>query len=523
MSAARTRKMTNRIKGLVSKNKRRFQEDGFDLDLTYIKPNIIAMGFPAENLEGVYRNHIDDVIRFLEMRHKDHYTVYNLCSEREYDPNKFNGPVKKYPFDDHNPPSIELMQNFCEDVSQWLSKDKNNVAAIHCKAGKGRTGVMICSYLLRCQQFPLNTAEEALRFYSVTRTRDHKGVTIPSQQRYVYYYSKLINEKLLYEPVPLLLHAVRLENFPTFTGGVFCPYFAIQCSKADSYRSEVFDKVKKGDSVLLMKLDSEQLSAPIVFADVMIEFFNKPKRMKKEKMFHFWFNTFFVVDEETVDLNSEFPKEQSFSSLTGSKKLSSGSSTTSTGHNSTHKPLQKQNSSPLSSQQAHLKQKLQSELLLLMSHRKLSDSLSSSCTESVGNHQKPPSRALPCSHSTSPTQFPGENAVVKVLPPVVSKVTYKTLTLTKSELDKVNKDKQHRLYPADFTVKLYFTISSEDYKPGPCVHIERPASHCSKSPSVSSNRSNRDFSEDELSDSDTVSDTDDDDENDEWQVESTKI
>lgn len=58
--------------------------------------------------------------------------------------------------------------------------------AIDCKAGKGRTGSVIAALLLRLRECA--TASEALALFGDRRTRNGRGVTIPSQTRFVEYY-----------------------------------------------------------------------------------------------------------------------------------------------------------------------------------------------------------------------------------------------------------------------------------------------------------------------------------------------
>ena len=184
---------SNGIRQLVSKKKRRHKEDGFDLDLTYITPRIIAMGFPSTGNEGLYRNNAVHVTEFLGNKHGEKVKVYNLCSERDYPKELFGGRVSKYPFDDHNPPPMPMFLPFCKDVAAWLDADPENVVAIHCKAGKGRTGVMICAFLLYVQEW--DDADECMQFYGFARTNNQKGVTIPSQRRFIGYFAELCRDE----------------------------------------------------------------------------------------------------------------------------------------------------------------------------------------------------------------------------------------------------------------------------------------------------------------------------------------
>lgn len=132
----------------VSQNKKRLIEGQYDLDLTYIKSNIIAMQFPAVGIEAMYRNSRygeNGVVQYLESRHGEHYRVYNLCQEKQYQylPAVFGGKLSCYPFPDHNPAPLILVAEFISDAIQFLHASPKNVVVVHCKAGRGRQCVHI--------------------------------------------------------------------------------------------------------------------------------------------------------------------------------------------------------------------------------------------------------------------------------------------------------------------------------------------------------------------------------------------
>lgn len=159
------------LRSLVSKKKRRFSEGGFDLDLSYITPNIIAMGYPTEGKESAYRNPYRQVHAFLEKVRPSHAralcvlgslqgcsatattTASTTCARRRIGSTtrprcgfagpsrvggfrsffvvQFNDRVSCYPFEDHHPPPFLLIEAFCRDVQRYLDGGPDRVAAIH--------------------------------------------------------------------------------------------------------------------------------------------------------------------------------------------------------------------------------------------------------------------------------------------------------------------------------------------------------------------------------------------------------
>ena len=251
-----------------------------------------------------------EVQRFFTTRHAGHYKIYNLCAERAYDLEGYFEKVERFPFDDHNPCGLMLIEQFCNSVEEYLAEDPENVVGIHCKAGKGRTGLMICTYLLHTGLS--TTAADALQHFARERTHNGKGVTIPSQIRWVHYYEQLLRRDQVMAHTYQITHIrlVTIPNFdPAITGGGCDPYVKVLTLMKKSRTNDiewversVFNQQKKMKKIKKfypsdgnVLLDLEEFDV-LVKGDVKLIFYDRDQYGSDDKMFHLWFHTAFVEE-----------------------------------------------------------------------------------------------------------------------------------------------------------------------------------------------------------------------------------
>lgn len=189
--------------------------------------------------QRAYRNPLDRLVAFLDAKHGDQWAIWEFRAEGTgYPDEAVYGRIRHYPWPDHHPPPFRMVPMIVASMRNWLhgeddksravpgtgpdpdkhtlgdgttedkkgADDENNtkslgdkvkaalsgpgpkkrVVVVHCKAGKGRSGTMACSYLIsQCGW----TAEDALARFTSRRMRPKfgSGVSIPSQLRWVSY------------------------------------------------------------------------------------------------------------------------------------------------------------------------------------------------------------------------------------------------------------------------------------------------------------------------------------------------
>ncbi|KAL2121063.1 hypothetical protein VTJ04DRAFT_5090 [Mycothermus thermophilus] len=211
--------MASLLRQIVAGPRVKHAETG--LDLCYVTENIIATSGPSQTYpQRAYRNPLDQLVAYLDARHGDGWAIWEFRAEGTgYPDEAVHGRIRHYPFPDHHPPPFRLvpgivggMRKWLEGGSLWEGEDevrktekngneesgggegkgsgkeekKDRVVVVHCKAGKGRSGTMACSYLIaECGW----GAEDAMARFTERRMRPGfgAGVSIPSQRRWIGY------------------------------------------------------------------------------------------------------------------------------------------------------------------------------------------------------------------------------------------------------------------------------------------------------------------------------------------------
>lgn len=204
------------MRGMVARNRKK-EKEAEGLDIVFVTDRILAMSYPCDDMWQLVRNPYDDVKRYLDNRFHGCYRVYSLCREMQHDPSKFNQRYAHVPMQDHFPATLQQTLELYTDIHAFLDEDSSNVAVIHCKGGKGRTGFMIVSVLVLGQTLG---ATAAMQHFAFKRTKNQSGVVNPSQIRFLRYIEYISLHGLPSPPYtelragakPVVLSSIRIHG-----------------------------------------------------------------------------------------------------------------------------------------------------------------------------------------------------------------------------------------------------------------------------------------------------------------------
>ncbi|XP_066915198.1 cyclin-G-associated kinase-like [Clytia hemisphaerica] len=218
-------KMMSSVAGYVNK----------DLDISYITPRLVVMSFPADGIEGTYKNNIDDVRMYLDTKHPESYVVINI-SQRTYRTAKLNDRVYELGWNPKRAPPLDKLVSLCRKLNNFLKQSKKNVVVVHCLDGRMASALMVSSFLLFTKLFTkVSMAEDLfnnkrfhLQQYQQQQQQNQQNSTtsptppqtvelLPSQRRYAGYVGRLVGTpRYLPHKNVVFLKSFTMSTVPIF-------------------------------------------------------------------------------------------------------------------------------------------------------------------------------------------------------------------------------------------------------------------------------------------------------------------
>lgn len=287
------------IRSLVASPKQLHYDPTTDLhlDLSYITPRLIVTSAPVSSYwESWYRYPLDDLLVYLNSEHQDNWHLFNFRGEGAgYSYEEVAGKVSHYPFPDHYPPTMEIIINCVSEMDKFLTTDDKNIAVLHCKAGKGRSGTLCCAYLI--YQLKELTVSQILHLYTRRRMNAFagEGISIMSQKRYLEYWYRCVHEEAIQEKYMdwsakgATIDSIRVKNLRT--------------TNAYSLGLTILEYIKQGQNTVvrqLVKITEENSHVIIDDSEWVVYKLTKPTLVSSEDIMigmkswcYLWFNIFF--------------------------------------------------------------------------------------------------------------------------------------------------------------------------------------------------------------------------------------
>ena len=137
----------------------------------------------------------------LEDHHSSKFMVYNVSGSGDalYSPDVFGdaGRVVSLRYPGHLCPPVMMLVEACSSIHSFLKADAANYAAIHCRAGRGRSAVLLsCLAAFLAVRGEHDGPKDPIDWLSILaqlRGQDEQALTLPTHRRYLQYFSELLH------------------------------------------------------------------------------------------------------------------------------------------------------------------------------------------------------------------------------------------------------------------------------------------------------------------------------------------